>query len=31
VPKKEVNILIPKLKEIGAEDILEMDITKIVR
>lgn len=31
VPKKEVNILIPKLKEKGAEAILEMDITKIVR
>ncbi|MHC1566890.1 MAG: ATP phosphoribosyltransferase [Candidatus Syntropharchaeia archaeon] len=31
VPKKEVNVLIPKLKEKGAEDILEMDISKIVR
>jgi ATP phosphoribosyltransferase len=31
VSKKEVNILIPKLKEMGAEAILEMDITKIVR
>lgn len=31
VPKKDVNILIPRLKEKGAEDIIEMDITKIVR
>jgi ATP phosphoribosyltransferase len=31
VPKKDVNILIPQLKDKGAEDILEMDITKIVR
>jgi ATP phosphoribosyltransferase len=31
VPKDEVNILIPKLKNRGAEDILEMDIRKIVR
>ncbi|MFQ6135768.1 MAG: ATP phosphoribosyltransferase [Candidatus Hydrothermarchaeales archaeon] len=30
-PKKDVNILIPKLKEAGAEDILEMDIQKIVK
>ncbi len=30
VSKSEVNILIPKLKSLGAEDILEMDITKIV-
>lgn len=30
VPKKEVNILLPLLKEMGAEDILEMDISKIV-
>jgi ATP phosphoribosyltransferase len=29
-PKKEVNILIPKLKEMGAEDILEIEISKIV-
>ncbi|MFQ5887497.1 MAG: ATP phosphoribosyltransferase, partial [Candidatus Hydrothermarchaeales archaeon] len=29
--KKDVNILIPKLKEAGAEDILEMDIQKIVK
>lgn len=31
VSKKEVNVLIPKLKELGAEDILEIDILKIVR
>ncbi|MEE9564356.1 MAG: ATP phosphoribosyltransferase [Candidatus Hydrothermarchaeaceae archaeon] len=31
VPKKDVNILIPKLKEKGAEDIIEMGITKIVK
>ncbi len=31
VPKKEVNVLIPKLKEKGAEDILEMNISKIVK
>ncbi len=31
VAKKDVNILIPKLKEKGAEDILEMGIDKIVR
>lgn len=30
VSKSEVNILIPKLKSLGAEDILEMDIAKIV-
>jgi len=30
VNKSEVNILIPKLKNLGAEDILEMDISKIV-
>lgn len=30
VNKNEVNILIPKLKELGAEDILELDISKIV-
>ena len=30
VSKSEVNILIPKLKSLGAEDILEMDIMKIV-
>ena len=30
VSKSEINILIPKLKSLGAEDILEMDITKIV-
>ena len=31
VSKDEINILIPKLKSLGAEDILEIDITKIVR
>ncbi|NOZ77473.1 MAG: ATP phosphoribosyltransferase [Euryarchaeota archaeon] len=31
VPKKEVNILIPELKNQGAEDILEIDIRKIVK
>ena len=30
VSKSEINILIPKLRALGAEDILEMDITKIV-
>jgi len=30
VSKSEINILIPRLKALGAEDILEMDITKIV-
>jgi ATP phosphoribosyltransferase len=30
ISKNEINILIPKLKNLGAEDILEMDITKIV-
>jgi len=31
VSKHEVNILIPKLKSLGAEDIIEIDITKIVK
>ncbi|MDY6864910.1 MAG: ATP phosphoribosyltransferase [Halobacteriota archaeon] len=31
VEKREVNILIPQLKSKGAEDILELDIMKIVR
>lgn len=31
VNKNEVNILIPKLKQMGAEDILELDIQKIVK
>lgn len=31
VPKKEVNVLIPRLKERGAEDILELSISKIVK
>jgi ATP phosphoribosyltransferase len=31
VNKQQVNILIPKLKDAGAEDILEIPITKIVR
>jgi len=30
VSKREINILIPQLKALGAEDILEMDIMKIV-
>lgn len=30
ISKNEINILIPKLKALGAEDILEMDIMKIV-
>ena len=30
VSKSEINTLIPKLKALGAEDILEMNITKIV-
>lgn len=30
VSKSEINILIPELKALGAEDILEMDIMKIV-
>ena len=30
VSKNEINILIPQLKALGAEDILEMDIMKIV-
>jgi len=31
VSKSEINTLIPKLKERGAEDIIELDIQKIVR
>ncbi len=31
VSKKEVNILIPRLKSLGAADIIEIEITKIVR
>ncbi|MDI6903095.1 MAG: ATP phosphoribosyltransferase [Methanocellales archaeon] len=31
VDKKDVNVLLPKLKESGAEDILELNITKIVK
>ncbi len=31
VRKKEVNILIPRLKALGAEDIIEIDISKIVK
>lgn len=31
VSKREVNVLIPILKSMGAEDIIEMEITKIVR
>ena len=31
VDKDTVNVIIPKLKEMGAEDILEQNISKIVR
>jgi len=31
VSRREVNVLIPMLKERGAEDIIEMEITKIVK
>jgi ATP phosphoribosyltransferase len=31
VSKHEVNVLIPKLKSMGADDIIEIDITKIVK
>ncbi|RZN64075.1 MAG: ATP phosphoribosyltransferase [Candidatus Methanoliparum thermophilum] len=31
VSKREINVLIPKLKQSGAEDILELNINKIVR
>ncbi len=31
VEKRTVNTLIPELKHFGAEDILELDISKIVR
>jgi ATP phosphoribosyltransferase len=30
VPKKEINVLIPQLKALGAEDIVEIPVTKIV-
>ncbi len=30
VPKNTINILIPKLKALGAEDIIELPVTKIV-
>ena len=30
VPKNTINILIPKLKALGAEDIVELPVTKIV-
>ena len=30
VPKKSINVLIPQLKSVGAEDIVEIPITKIV-
>ncbi|MBU2617529.1 MAG: ATP phosphoribosyltransferase, partial [Euryarchaeota archaeon] len=29
--KNDVNVLLPKLKSRGAEDILELNITKIVK
>jgi ATP phosphoribosyltransferase len=31
VERRGVNILLPKLKAVGAEDILEMPISKIIR
>lgn len=31
VPKSEINLLIPKLKDAGAEDIIELPITKMVK
>jgi ATP phosphoribosyltransferase len=30
VPKSEINVLIPELKERGATDIIELPIAKIV-
>ena len=30
VPKDRINVLIPKLKALGAEDIVELPVTKIV-
>jgi ATP phosphoribosyltransferase len=30
VPKSEINVLIPELKERGATDIIELSIAKIV-
>ncbi len=30
VDRSQVNLLIPELKKVGAEDILELDISKIV-
>ena len=30
VPKATINMLIPKLKALGAEDIVEIPVTKIV-
>jgi ATP phosphoribosyltransferase len=30
VPKNQINVLIPKLKALGAEDIVELPVTKIV-
>jgi len=30
ISKNDINILIPKLKNLGAEDIIEMEISKIV-
>ena len=30
VPKREINILIPALKDAGATDILELPLAKIV-
>jgi ATP phosphoribosyltransferase len=30
VPKSEINVLIPALKDRGATDIIELDLSKIV-
>jgi ATP phosphoribosyltransferase len=30
VPKNAINVLIPRLKALGAEDIIELPVTKIV-
>jgi len=30
VPKNQINVLIPELKDLGATDIVEMPISKII-
>ncbi len=30
VPKSDVNVLIPQLKDLGASDIIELPLSKIV-